>query len=102
MFRINFKEDESNIIKTLKDKYGPPKTIEWEEATGTSFYWTRAVDQLIVSLVPDRFGDSEYQIVIFFTERLNQIIRTEAAEKEVREQQRAKSGKSAFWGRVLH
>ena len=96
LFRINFKEDESNIVKTLKDKYGPPKTIEWEEATGTSFYWSKADDELIVSLVPDRFGDSEYQIVIFFTESLNQIIRTEAAEKEAREQQRAKSGKSAF------
>jgi hypothetical protein len=69
---------------------------EWEEATGTSFYWSKADDELIVSLVPDRFGDSEYQIVIFFTESLNQIIRTEAAEKEAREQQRAKSGKSAF------
>ena len=96
LFRIHFKKDESNIIKTLKEKYGTPQTIEWKEAPGTSFYWTRADDELIVSLVPDQFGDSEYQIVIYFTANLNQISRTEEAEKEAREQQRTKSGKSAF------
>lgn len=96
LFRIHFKKDESNIINTLKEKYGVPKTIAWNEATGTSFYWTKADDELVVSLVPDQFGDSEYQIVIYFTANLNQVIRTEAAEKEAREQQRAKSGKSAF------
>jgi hypothetical protein len=96
LFRIHFKKDESNIIKTLKEKYGSPRTIEWKETTGTTFYWTKADDELMVSLVPDQFGDSEYQIVIYFTENLNQIIHTEETEKEAREQQRAKSGKSAF------
>jgi len=96
LFRIHFKKDESNIINTLKEKYGNPKKIAWDEAKGTSLYWTKAKDELIVSLVPDRYGDSEYQIVIFFTENLNHIIQTEAAEKQAREQQRARSGKGAF------
>ncbi len=95
-FRIHFKKDESNIIKTLNEKYGPPETIEWEKESGNSFYWTKTSDILMVSRVPDQFGNLEYQIVIYFTENLNQIIRTEAAEKEARERQRAKSGKSAF------
>ena len=96
LFRIHFKRDESGIINTLKEKYGAPKTVAWDEATGSSFYWTKAGDELVVSLVPDQFGSLEHQIVIYFTENLNQLIRTEAAEREARKQQRAKSGKSAF------
>jgi hypothetical protein len=96
LFRIHFKRDESNIINTLKGKYGAPKKIAWNEAGGTSLYWTKANDKLIVSLVPDIYGDLEYQIVIYFTENLNRLIQTEAAAKQAREQQRARSGKGAF------
>ncbi len=96
LFRIHFKKDESNIIKTLNEKYGPPHRIKWDKKSGSSFYWTKVNDELIVSLVPDQFGNLEYQIVIYFTDSLNQLIRSEQAEREAREQQRAKSGKSAF------
>ena len=96
LFRIHFKKDESNIIKTLNEKYGPPHRLKWDKTDGSSFYWTKSNDELIVSLVPDQFGNQEYQIIIYFTDGLNQLIRTEQAEKEAWEQQRAKSGKSAF------
>ncbi len=96
LFRIHFKKDESKIIKTLNEKYGPPHRLKWDRTDGSSFYWTKSNDELIVSLVPDQFGSQEYQIVIYFTDGLNQLIRTEQAEKEAQEQQRAKSGKSAF------
>ncbi len=96
LFRIHFKIDESNIIKTLNEKYGPPHRLKWDKTDGSSFYWTKSNDELIVSLVPDQFGNLEYQIVIYFTDGLNQLIRSEQAEREAREQQRAKSGKSAF------
>ena len=96
LFRIHFKKDESNIIKTLNEKYGPPTRIPWNTANGSSFYWTKANDELIVSRVPDQFGNLQYQIVIYFTENLNQLIRTEQADKKARERQRAESGKSAF------
>ena len=96
LFRIHFKIDESNIIKTLNEKYGPPHRIKWERTSGSSFYWSKSNDELIVSRVPDQFGNLEYQIVIYFTDGLNQLILTEQAEKDAREQQRAKSGKNAF------
>jgi hypothetical protein len=96
LFRIHFKKDETNIIKTLDEKYGPPKKIQWDQSNGSSLYWTKNNDDLIVSRVPDQFGNLEYQIVIYFTENLNQMIQTEQAEKEARERQRAKSGKNAF------
>lgn len=96
LFRIHFKKDESNIIKTLNEKYGPPQRIKWDQANGSSSFWTKSNDELIVSGVPDQFGNLEYQIVIYFTENLNQLIRREQADKQAREQQRARSGKSAF------
>ena len=46
--------------------------------------------------MPDQFGNLEYQIVIYFTEGLKQLIQTEQADRQAREEQRATSGKSAF------
>jgi hypothetical protein len=96
VFRIHFQKDESNIFDTLESKYGPPKSIKWDNESGTSFYWMKHSDVLTASLVPNQFGDLEYQIVIYFTENLTELASTEQAEKQEREQQRARSGKTAF------
>ena len=96
LFRIHFKKDESGIIKTLNEKYGQPKRIKWDRANGSTFYWTKTNDELILSQIPDQYGNLEYRIDIYFTENLNQLIRTEQADKKARERQRASSGKSAF------
>jgi hypothetical protein len=95
-FKIHFKKDEANIIETLKKKYGNPKIIDWKEKNGQSMSWEKDDDILIVSLVPDQFGNHEYQIVIYYVDNLKQLIETERAEKEEREQQRAKTGEKAF------
>ena len=96
VFKIHFQKDESNIFDALESKYGPPKSIKWDNENGSSFYWIKHNDVLTASLVPNQFGDPEYQIVIYFSENLNELVSTEQAEKEKREQQRAKSGKTAF------
>jgi len=59
-------------------------------------YWEKDNDILIVSLVPDQFGNPEYQIRIFFVENIKALLTTEIAEKEKQKSQRAKSGKKAF------
>ena len=96
LFKIHFRKDESNIVETLKTKYGQPKTIDWKEENGRSMFWKANSDYLVVSMVPDQFGIHEYQIVIFYVENLNQLIDAEQKEKDKKEEQRAKSGKSAF------
>jgi len=96
LFRINFKKDEANIVQTLKSKYGEPRRIDWKNKDGQSIYWDKSSDVLIVSLVPDQFGNPEYQIRIFFVENIKALLKTEAAEKEKKKRQRAKSGKTAF------
>ena len=96
LFRINFKKDEANIVQTLKSKYSDPRLIDWKNKGGQSMYWDKNNDILVVSLVPDQFGNPEYQISIFFVENIKALLKTESAEKESQESQRAKSGKTAF------
>jgi len=96
LFRINFQKDEANIVKTLKSKYGEPRRIDWKNRGGQSMYWDKNNDVLIVSLVPDQFGNPKYQIRIFFVENIKALLKAEAVEKEEKERQRTKSGKTAF------
>jgi hypothetical protein len=96
LFRINFQKDEANIVGTLKSKYGDPRLIDWKNKGGQSMYWDKDNDILIVSLVPDQFGNPEYQIRIFFVENIKALLATESAEKEEQKSQRAKSGETAF------
>jgi hypothetical protein len=96
LFRINFQKDEANTVQTLKTKYGQPLLIDWKDKNGQSMYWEKNDDLLIISLVPDQFGNPEYQIRIYFVENIKTLLATERAEKEKAESQRAKSGKTAF------
>ena len=96
LFRINFQKDEANIVQTLNSKYGDPRPIDWKNKNGQSMYWDKDNDILIVSLVPDQFGNPEYQIRIFFVENIKALLATESAEKEKQKSRRARSGKKAF------
>jgi hypothetical protein len=95
-FRIHFRKDEANIVETLKTKYGQPIVVDWKEENGESMFWKKNMDYLVVSMVPDQFGNHEYQIVIYFVENLNQLNETEIKEKEIKEEKRSQSGKTAF------
>ncbi len=96
VFKIDFKEDEAGVVQTLKTKYGEHRLIEWKDKTGQSMYWQKNDDVFIVSLVPDQFGNPEYQIRIFFVENIKALLEHEIAEKEKRELRRSKSGQKAF------
>jgi hypothetical protein len=94
VFKINFKKDETGIVETLKTKYGPPQVIDWQEENDRSMLWRENTDLMIVSLVPDQFIRDGYEIAIYFVRNLEKLIEIEQRTK--REQQRPKSGKTAF------
>ncbi len=96
LFKINFKEDEANIVQTLKTKYGEPRLIDWKKRNGQSMYWQKNNDVFVVSLVPDQFGNPEYQIRIFFVENIQALLEQEIADKEQQELRRSRSGQKAF------
>ena len=68
------------------------KTVE----NGQSDYWIKNSDVLIVSQVPDQFGNPRYQIVIYFVRHLEQLIATERKERQEKARERTQSGKTAF------
>jgi hypothetical protein len=96
LFKIDFKKDEANVVPTLKSKYGEPRMIDWKANEGRSLYWEKNNDFLIVSQVPDQFGEPEYQIRFYFVNNIRTLLENERVEKEKERDQRAKSGKKAF------
>lgn len=96
LFKIDFKEDEANVVQTLKTKYGDPALIDWKNNSGQSMYWQKNKDVFLISLVPDQFGNPEYQIRIFFVENIQALLDQELTEREERERKRVKSGQKAF------
>ena len=96
LIKIHFKKDALNPIETLKEKYGAPESIKWGGETSKSLYWKKGNDLLILSLVPDRFGEPKCQVIIYFKDALEKLLKDEQNEKEKTRQERAKSGKTAF------
>ena len=96
LFKINFKMNEADTVETLQEKYGLPQVIDWKEGNGKSRVWKKNGDILIVSRIPDRFGNINYQIVIYYIDNLKLLNDTERREKGAQEQQREKRGENAF------
>jgi hypothetical protein len=96
LIKIHFKKDGLNPIETLKEKYGAPESIKWGGETSKSLYWKKGNDLLILSLAPDRFGEPKCQVIIYFKDALEKLLKDEQNEKEKTRQERAKSGKTAF------
>jgi len=96
LIKIHFKKDGLNPIETLKQKYGAPKSINWGGETSKSFYWEKNNDFMILSIVPDRFGKPKYEIIIYFKNALEKLLKDEQKEKEKTRRERSKSGKTAF------
>jgi len=96
LFKINFREDDAGIINTLESKYGQPQAVSLKAEDGKSMYWVKNSDFLIVSQMPDQFGNPGYQIAIYFVKNLEQLIATEKNEQQEKNLKRSQSGKTAF------
>ena len=96
LIKIHFKKDGFNTLETLKQKYGAPESINWGGETSKSLYWKKSNDLLILSFVPDQFGKPKCQIIIYFKNALEKLLKDEQKEKEKTRRERTKSGKTAF------
>ena len=96
LIKIHFKKDGLNTIETLKQKYGAPESINWGGETSKSLYWKKSNDLLILSFVPDQFGKPKGQIIIYFKNALEKLLKDEQKEKEKTRREQTKSGKTAF------
>lgn len=96
VFRMRFKADEAGMVESLRVKYGPPDRIATEAENSRSLVWRREPDALVVSLIPDQFGEPIHHITLYFTEYLEGLVAYEQAAQERKAKERARSGKSAF------
>jgi hypothetical protein len=95
-FKIKAKAEGAYLVDTLKEKYGEPARIEWETEEGESLHWEKNGDVMILSKVPDRLGNPEYHIMIYYVRNLNDLLDREKKEAERREIERKKAGETAF------
>ena len=96
LIKVHFKKDGLKTIETLKQKYGTPEVINWGGKSSKSLYWKKSNDLLILSFVPDQFGNPECQINIYFKNALEKLLKDEQKEKEKTRRERTKPGKTAF------
>lgn len=90
VFRIDVGEQGQALIDSISSTYGAPETVQWGGEREKALSWQEKRDRLIVSMGPNRFGDLEYQVTIYFVENLAALAARETAkrEKKALEQQR--------------
>lgn len=95
LFAITSRKKEAYIADTLKEKYGEPATINWEDGKSSSLIWEKNRDFLVFSRISER-GSYKYNIMIYFVNNLENLLQIEQDEIKKREEERKKAGKTAF------
>ncbi len=95
LFSITSRKKESDIADTIKEKYGEPVLINWDDGKSVSLLWEKSGDYLVFSKISER-GDFKYSIMIYFVNNMENLLRTEQNEVKKREEERKKAGKTAF------
>lgn len=80
LIRVHFKFDDLGIADMLTGKYGDPVSLDWDKDKphSTSLVWEKNGDLMILSTIPDQLGRPNYQINIYFKDRLEDFIKTES------------------------
>ncbi len=87
MLKIRPKTHTEALLNALEEKYGRPEIIQWEDdrpgirTEGTSFYWREEGDLLILTRTPDRYGDPEYHLRIYYLENLEKTFEIKQSQE---------------------
>ncbi len=93
LFRMRFRRDEAGTVASLRERYGEPEVVPWKNEPGESWLWRRGEDLLVLSFVPDQFGQSVHRVDIYFVANLEA---TAARREQARRGGRAPSPPSPF------
>jgi len=88
--------DLSDIIRTLKEKYGSPQAINQPADEGRVFFWRDHRDVLLVSIISTWRGDKEYRLVIYYVDNLEKLVAVEEKERRQKEEERRRAGEKIF------
>lgn len=102
-FRIEPKKPEGEAVaETLRTKYGEPRTLAWDNRmpwdgrSGETDLWERHGDILMCSVVPDRYGDPSYMIIIYFLDNLEATLDIKLERRGTREDEGSDAVRNAF------
>ena len=95
-FYIKSKQEGSDIIDVVTEKYGKAKTVQWVGKKGKSLYWEDGRSILIISIHDDRYGNPEYHTTIYYVPNLEELLSRERQKSEHTEEEIKKTGKTAF------
>ncbi|MBN1931583.1 MAG: hypothetical protein JW786_08260 [Desulfobacterales bacterium] len=96
MFEIRFQKEGAYVVDIIKGKYGEPQIIDWDTDEGKSLYWEINKDMLIISRFANRFGDPEYQVMIYYVNNMEKLISMEDQERRRKEEEKRRAGQTAF------
>ncbi|MDP3286263.1 MAG: hypothetical protein Q8M56_17675 [Desulfobacterales bacterium] len=94
-FSITARKKEADMADTLKEKYGEPVLINWDDGKSKSMLWEKNSDYLVFSRISER-GGSKYSIMIYFVNNMENLLKTEEKEVKKSEEERKRAGKTAF------
>jgi hypothetical protein len=94
--KIRAKNDGIEILDLLRTRYGVPDKIDWGKPEEWSFFWKNHGDILIFSNKPDKFGNPEYFLTIYYVSNIEDFIEKEEQEKRVQDEEAKKRLKRAF------
>jgi hypothetical protein len=77
VIRVNYLKEHPEVLETLTGRYGAPSVVPWDREGGPSYAWRKGTDLMIVSLVPDQFGNPATQVVILFEKRIAGLLDAE-------------------------
>jgi len=96
LFRIKAKRDGKDYLATLRQKYGEPQAITWQDQKGKSLFWTLEKDILILSLFTDQYGQPQFEIMICHVGNIENLLAAEKKESSQRKSEKAGAGRKLF------
>jgi len=92
LIKMIAKKEISELIETVKDKYGPPEKTAISDGKSWSLSWRKNNDVFVIARIMGRYDQPEYHMMIVYTNRLEQLLARSGNE----EQQRAKPTNKIF------
>ncbi|MBU1055571.1 MAG: hypothetical protein KKC46_17375 [Proteobacteria bacterium] len=95
LFSVTSKKKEGDIADILKQKYGEPLMVNWDDGESMSLAWEINNDFLIFSAI-SRGGSFKYTIMIYFANNIKHLLTIEENAIKRKEDERKKAGQTAF------
>jgi len=98
VIRIRSGTDETDILETLKGRYGEPRNMAWGDRGARAYSWSKSKDVLILSAAPNAVGRREFSISMYYINSIEAMVKREKAARRQERQGEENVVKDAFSG----